>query len=178
MYAPLSARRTPEDPRYGAHDRRQDDRLPPRDEHVSVSDTSVLIELLEQCRRDHAAWINGDGSSYALPEDGTILGAVGGYSRGGRDTSERQKGVAAQWRSGTGDVELVNGGVSGDVAWLVMIERATVSFTSDIAGTERRWDLRVTEIFRRSENEWVRVHRHADPLVERRPLDEIGQLLA
>jgi ketosteroid isomerase-like protein len=143
-----------------------------------VSDASVLNQLLELCRRDHAAWINGDGSFYALPDEGTILGAIGGYSRGGRDTSERQKGVAAQWRSGTGDVEFVNGGVSGDVAWLVMIERATVSFTSDPAGTERRWDLRVTEIFRRSGSDWVRLHRHADPLVDRRPLVEVAQLLS
>jgi ketosteroid isomerase-like protein len=142
-----------------------------------VSDASVLIDLLERCRRDHAAWINGDGSPYALPDDGTILGAVGGYSRGGRDTLERQRAVAAQWRSGTGDVELLNGGVSGDLAWLVMIEHAVVSFTSDTVGTERRWDLRVTEVFRRSGAEWVRVHRHADPLVDRRPLTEVARLL-
>lgn len=143
-----------------------------------MSDASVLNDLLERCRRDHASWINGDGSPYALPEDGTILGAVGGYSRGGHDTSERQKSVAAQWRSGTGDVELVNGGATGDLAWIVMIERSTVTFASDAPEAQRRWDLRVTEIFRRSGADWVRVHRHADPLVDRRPLPDVAQLLA
>jgi hypothetical protein len=34
-------------------------------------------------------WINGDGSGYAMPEDGTIMGAVGGYSFGGAETAER-----------------------------------------------------------------------------------------
>ena len=143
-----------------------------------MSDGSVLNDLLDRCRRDHASWINGDGSPYALPDDGTILGAVGGYSRGGHDTSERQKVVAAQWRSGAGDVELVNGGVSDDIAWLVMIERSTVAFATDEPDAQRRWDLRVTEIFRRSGADWVRVHRHADPLVDRRPLPDVAQLLA
>lgn len=143
-----------------------------------MSDASVLDDLLERCRRDHSSWINGDGSPYALPDDGTILGALGGYSRGGHDTAERQKGVAAQWRSGAGDVELINGGVSGDLAWLVMIERSTVTLTTDAPRAHRRWDLRVTEIFRRSGAEWMRVHRHADPLVDRRPLADIAQLLS
>lgn len=42
----------------------------------------VLLALLERCRRDVTAWINGNGSQYALPAEGTILGAVGGYSWG------------------------------------------------------------------------------------------------
>src|SRR3954464_2028830 len=135
----------------------------------------ILDELAERCRRDHSAWINGDGAPYALPEDGTILGAVGGFSYGGEDTTDRQRGVSAQWRSGSGEVELMNGGLSGDVAWLVMIERATVIFVEDPLGVERRWDLRVTEVFRRRDNRWERIHRHADPLVDRRPLADVAQ---
>jgi hypothetical protein len=52
-----------------------------------VTDHPVLAELLERCRAHHAAWINGDGSDYALPVDGTIMGAVGGYSLGGAETA-------------------------------------------------------------------------------------------
>lgn len=137
----------------------------------------ILQELAEQCRRDHAAWIIGDGSPYALPEDGTIRGAVGGFSYGGEETTERQRGVSAQWQSGSGEVELINGGVSGDVAWLVMIERARVNFVEDPPGLERRWDLRSTEVFRRRDHRWERIHRHADPLVDRRPLADNAQLL-
>lgn len=135
----------------------------------------VLRELLERCRADHRSWINGDGSPYALPEDGTIMGAVGGYSYGGADTASRQAAVAAQWKSGTGDVELLNGSVDGDLAWLVMIERATVVLGANAA--ERRWDLRVTEIFRRVNGSWERVHRHADPLVDRRSAPDAAELL-
>jgi len=50
------------------------------------------------------------------------MGALGGAFRGGPQTSERQLAGARQWSSGTGSVELITGGVHGDVAWLVMIE--------------------------------------------------------
>ena len=53
----------------------------------------------------------------------------------------RQSLVANQWKRGVGDVEFVNGGVTGDVAWLVMIERATVILDEEVG--EQRWDLRV-----------------------------------
>lgn len=141
-----------------------------------ASQDPVVIELLERCRRDHHAWINGDGSGYALPADGTILGGIGGYGFGGPLTTERQAALARQWRSGIGEVELVNAAVQGDIAWLAMIERARV--TIDPAGGEQRWDLRITEIFRRVDGRWERVHRHADPLVDRRSLDEVLALLA
>lgn len=137
----------------------------------------VIAELLERCRADHQAWINGDGRGYALPADGTILGAVGGWSTGGHETASRQRAVATQWRTGTGTVELVRGAVVGDVAWLVMVERAQVELTVDEPGVRRRWDLRVTEVFTRVEDDWVRVHRHADPLVDRRSPAEAAGLL-
>jgi transposase InsO family protein len=132
----------------------------------------TLLALLERCRHDHHAWINGDGTPYSLPEDGTIMGAIGGYSRGGPETAERQAAVARQWISGEGTVDFVNGGTSGDVAWLVMVERGSVQAAGQ--ATTRRWDLRVTEVFRRTEEGWERAHRHADPLVDRHHL---GQLL-
>jgi ketosteroid isomerase-like protein len=135
-----------------------------------------LEELLSRCRRDHHSWINGDGSPYALPEDGTVMGAVGGYSFGGAQTAARQAAVASQWTSGTGEVELVNGGVEGDFAWLAMIERARVVLDGSMS--ERRWDLRVTEVFRRVDGSWQRIHRHADPLVDRRTPAEAADLLA
>lgn len=136
----------------------------------------VLAELLSRCRRDHRSWINGDGSPYALPDDGTIMGAVGGYTFGGPETADRQAAVAAQWKSGTGDVEFINGAVDGDTAWLAMIERATVVLDPGVG--EQRWDLRVTEIFRLVDREWQRVHRHADPLVDRRTVRDAAALLA
>lgn len=65
-----------------------------------MTNDAILLQLLDECRRDHDAWINGDGSRYGFPDDGTILGAVGGHSRSGAETSQRQNAVAAQWRRG------------------------------------------------------------------------------
>jgi hypothetical protein len=129
-------------------------------------DDPLLRALLERAKRDHERWINGDAGGYALPDDGTILGAVGGYARGGAETSQRQSMVAAHWVRGTGDVEFVNGGVAEGLAWLTFIERSRVVLKGE--SDERRWDLRVTEVFRRLGEGWERVHRHADPLVDRR----------
>ena len=94
---------------------------------------------------------------------------------GGSDTASRQQSVASQWLSGTGDLEFVNGAVSGDTAWLAMIERARVVFKRDVG--EQRWDLRVTEVFRRVGDGWERVHRHADPLVDQRSVVSVVGLL-
>lgn len=142
-----------------------------------MADDPILSELLERCRHDHQAWINGDGSHYELPEDGTILGAVGGYGHGGVETAERQRAVAAQWRRGTGTIEYLNGGTDGHLAWLAFLERGMVEFVTDPEGVEHRWDLRVTEIFREMDGAWHRIHRHADPLVDRQGLAEVTSLL-
>lgn len=141
-----------------------------------MSDDPVLSELLERCRRDHQAWINGDGSPYELPEDGTILGAVGGYSHGGVETAARQRAIAAQWRRGSGAIEYLNGGSDGDLAWLVFVERSSVEFIDDREGAEHRWDLRVTEVFRKADGAWGRIHRHADPFVDRQGLADVVSL--
>lgn len=68
--------------------------------------------VLARCRLDHHAWINGDASPYELPQDGSIMGAVGGTSPGGPVTLQRQLQSARQWASGHGDVEYVNGGAA------------------------------------------------------------------
>ena len=48
---------------------------------------------------------------------------------------------------------------SGDLAYLVSIERSAVS----IDGNPRTYALRVTTIFRREDGQWRVVHRHGDP---------------
>ena len=136
----------------------------------------VIDGLLERIRTDHLAWINGDSSGYEFQDEtSTILGAFGGAGVGASTSTPGQRRVVSIFESGSGSVELLNSGLSGDVAWLVLIERAMVKFKGH--GDPVRWDLRVTEVFERRDAEWVRVHRHADPLVDRHPLDEVLTLL-
>ncbi len=57
------------------------------------------------------------------------------------------------------DFELIGAGVSGDLAYIVGIERTTAS----VAGAAPTpYSLRVTTIFRREDGEWKIVHRHGD----------------
>ena len=136
----------------------------------------VLDELLARIERDHVAWINGDSSGYEFQDEtSTILGAFGGVGIGASMATVGQRRVVAMFEAGTGSVELLNGGVSGDVAWLTMVERAMVTFAGRTEPV--RWDLRVTEVFERRDGTWVRVHRQADPLVDRHPLDVVLGLL-
>lgn len=60
-------------------------------------------------------------------------------------------------------------GVSGDLAYVVGIERTTCS----IGGVPGDHQLRVTTIFRREDGEWKIVHRHGDPPPSARALDEL-----
>jgi len=50
---------------------------------------------------------------------------------------------------------------AGDVACLVMVERCEASFVG-VEG-RRRWDLRTTQIYRRTGEEWFVIHRHTEP---------------
>src|SRR5436305_14502097 len=86
----------------------------------------VLDELLAECRRHHRGWINGDASGYALPEDGTIMGAVGGDSYGGAATTKRQSAGSGPWEAGVGQGQSNKGGGRGRPAGAAMIEGATV----------------------------------------------------
>lgn len=52
-------------------------------------------------------------------------------------------------------------GASGDLAYIVGIERQTLSVGGAAPQSQ---SLRVTTIFRREESEWKVVHRHADPM--------------
>ena len=85
-------------------------------------------------------------SGYEMSEGGVILGAFGG-AVSGESLAAGQRLAASLFEFGTGTVEVLEGGRSGDLAWLVMIERATVRFR-DHAETHP-WELRVTEIYRR-----------------------------
>jgi hypothetical protein len=66
-------------------------------------------------------------------------------------------------------------GREGNVVVLVMIERNEVMFEG--RDGPQPWVLRTTQVFRRSDRSWVRLHRHADPLILLRSLDSTLDLL-
>jgi len=72
-------------------------------------------------------------------------------------------------------VELVHAMVSGDLVCLATIERARVKFTG--RDELHSWELRVTEVFEHEGDDWRIIHRHADPLLPNRTMDEVLALL-
>jgi hypothetical protein len=135
---------------------------------VSHADVEDLLVTLDRGRQ---AWIDGElgfgpGLDAEQDQDMTIFGPWGGEAGRGPALPERQQAMARLFKGGTGETEVVKTVVSGDVVVVVLVERNEVT----VEGVEQRqrWVLRTTQVFERRGARWVRLHRHADPLIDRR----------
>lgn len=147
---------------------------------VTDSDIAELAELLD---RGRDAWIHGrpqwedPASPMAQADDATIFGPFGGIAPTGRAPTVRpdvQRQIASLFCGGSGSTEVVRTIFEGDLLVVVYIDRSTVQFGD---GDEGPWVLRVTEVFSKQPNKWVRLHRHADPLVHYRDLAATRDLM-
>lgn len=148
----------------------------PRDNDALVH--QLLIQGEEASRR----WMNGDSTGYtnlmAHSDRLTIFGALGGPSPTGWSEryAQAQAAGARPFQGGiSSTVELVQSYVSDSLIVLVKIERNKVR----LAGKEQpaEWVERSTEVYAHQGAEWKIVHRHSDPLIERRSLDQTLELL-
>lgn len=117
--------------------------------------------------RGRQSWIDGGrGDGVDQDDDMTIFGPFGGEAVRNPGLSERQKQAARLFHGGEGACEVVKTVVAGDVVVLVLIERNEVV----VEGAEKSqpWVLRTTQVFEKRSSGWVRLHRHADPLIARR----------
>lgn len=71
------------------------------------------------------------------------------------------------------EVEVIAAGASGDLAYLVAIERTNASVAGAPAAP---YALRVTQVFRREGGEWKIVHRHADEVKDAPTTGQIDRL--
>lgn len=142
---------------------------------ISEHDVQELVVTLDQGR---ARWINGhgeftDAGPVRQADDMTIFGPFGGPGpRPGSVTAAQlsagQAAISAQFHGGDGSCEVIRTIVEGDVVIVVMIERSTVTFQA-LDGPQP-WVLRTTQVFRKTPDGWLRLHRHADPLISPRSL--------
>jgi ketosteroid isomerase-like protein len=131
---------------------------------------------LDQTRREaiEAAREFGRGNPvpfkevYSHGQDATLLGAFGGFDRGWSEIGPRLDWAASQFSGRTSyeqeDLSVVAG---TDLAYAVTIERSRGQVGGSAEETVQ--ELRVTQISRREDGRWRLVHRHADPLVQKRP---------
>lgn len=133
-----------------------------------------LVEALDHGRQ---AWISGRLETTATDvmaqaDDMIIYGPFGGPAVPALPAVQTR--IAAQFHGGSGRTELVRAFADGELVVLVLLEHNTVDFDGHPA---HPWTLRTTQVFRRDGERWLRLHRHADPLIARRPLDATLALL-
>lgn len=143
---------------------------------VTAQDVELLVQLVDS-ERD--GWINGvppeSAGRFRQDDEMTIVGPFGGPGVGPGELAPRQEQVNRWFKGGTGTFELIKTIVDGDLVVVVGIERSLVQFEGH--DPPRPWVLRSTQVFRKSAEGWVRLHRHADPLISPRSLDDTLALL-
>jgi ketosteroid isomerase-like protein len=123
-------------------------------------------------RAAQEAFINGDAAEWkanaSQGPDATIFGGFGGFEKGWEDVGKRYDWAAAQFHGSGAEkrVEYLSTGASGDLAFTVAIERNAASTVAP--DTTGDLVLRVTQIFRRENGAWKLLHRHADPMLEKK----------
>jgi ketosteroid isomerase-like protein len=111
----------------------------------------------------------GDAASmkalWSHADDVTIFGAWGAYEQGWEQVGPRLDWAAARFREGRGVVEPLSMGMSGDLAYVISLERSEVR----VVGSDelRPMTLRVTHLYRREDGSWKIFHRHADAISEK-----------
>ncbi len=146
---------------------------------IEPSDSS-LQAFLPRWEEAQTRFINGDPNLFkqnaSQGDDATILGAFGGYGEKGWDAvGSRYDWASSQYKDSGAKikVEYLNIGFSGDLGFTVAIEREEVRLSNQQDSTQRA--LRVTQIFRKEGGTWKLLHRHADPLVEKKAPSAVPQ---
>lgn len=137
----------------------------------AVDHDTSLRAFLPQFEEGIRRFINGDPSlwkHHASHRDNiTILGGWGGYESGWNEVGPRYDWAAMRFKPSGAEVQIeyLASGISGDLAYTVAIERSNAHVIGQDAPAPMA--LRVTHIFRKEDDTWKLVHRHADYLINK-----------
>jgi ketosteroid isomerase-like protein len=109
---------------------------------------------------------------FSQGEEVSIANPFGPARRGWADVAPTMERAADLYRDGeVAGFDEVSRGVGADMAYTVEVER----YVARIGGAAEAGDvtLRVTTVFRREDDNWRVIHRHADPIVSERPPDSV-----
>jgi len=133
---------------------------------------SNLEEVMEQDHRALDAFVKGDPEPkkmlYSRGDRATLANPLGPPARGWKQIAAALERAASQLRDGEPVAfERISEYATADMAYIVEIERSRMK----VGGADDmvQVSLRVTTIFRREDDGWRVVHRHADPITTPRP---------
>ena len=114
------------------------------------------------------AFVNGDAGPLnaitGCDGMGVFFDPNGDWVVGTDAVTARFDAAAATFEHGTYEFEALACGAQGGVGYLCGIQRTVARLRG--ADRDLHLDLRVTEVYQRSEDRWTLVHRHADRLRE------------
>src|SRR6266700_5065835 len=138
--------------------------------------TRDLVQVIEQDHRALDAFVRGDPEPqkrmFSRRDDVTLANPLGPPARRWSQVEQTMERAVAQLREGeTTRFERISEYATADVAYIVEIERTRVKLggADDLVPVS----LRARTIFRREEDGWKVVHRHADPVTSARPIESI-----
>lgn len=111
---------------------------------------------------------------YSRSDDATLANPYGPPARGFAEIEAGGRRAAANYRDGTPAVfETFATFATADLGYTLEIER----FETKVAGADETSPvaLRVTSVFRRENNGWKLLHRHADPITAPRSGESVIQ---
>jgi len=131
-----------------------------------------LNDAIEAYRQALPAFLHGDPEPvldlFSRRGDVTLANPLGPPQRGPTDVEQAIRSAATNFKAGTVRFEEVSRYSTPDLGYVVQLEPSEVQL-ADTASTVRI-SLRVTMIFRREDDTWRVVHRHADPITTARPI--------
>jgi ketosteroid isomerase-like protein len=140
--------------------------------------SSDLGELKQQYRRSLEAFIQGDPEPqkalWSQGDDVTLANPLGPPAKGIDRVLEAMDRAAAMTRDGTDlTFDVVSSYETEDLAYEFGLQGGAMRLgdSPDMV----RISLRVTTIFRREDGGWKLLHRHADPITDRRPIESLAQ---
>lgn len=133
-----------------------------------------LDEFVAQCEQAWQVFVTGDPGPakllFSRRDDVTLANPWGPAVTGWADVSATLEAAAARFRNGRlSAFDILSRFVSDELACFHEIERGEAMFGGR---TEpEAFALRVTSVYRREDERWTIVLRHADPIPGRRPVD-------
>ena len=132
------------------------------------SEWMVFIARLEAAEQEFVQGRPAEFQSlWSRTDDVTLCGGFGGVERGWQNVISRLHWVSTTYADGTRTSEKLSSVVSADFAYLVQTEviRARIAGQAQFSIQE----LRATMLFRREQEGWRIMYRHADSQISTRP---------